>query len=59
MREWWLALWHRVLHWLGLNACCNFTEWRGERLWHVVVCRECGEDVLSFPSHITRTSPLF
>jgi len=26
----------------------NFTEWRGEELWHYVECTRCGERVLEF-----------
>jgi hypothetical protein len=46
--------WHVVQHWLGLEPCMNFTEWRGDRLWHVVICCTCGHRVLTFPSRITR-----
>jgi len=41
---------HTVTHWLQLEPCQNFTEWRGEELWHYVVCVQCGRRVLEFPS---------
>lgn len=41
-------MWHRIKHWLQIEPCMNYTEWRGEELWHYVICTECGERVLEF-----------
>jgi hypothetical protein len=47
------SVWHRLQHWLQIEPCQNFTEWRGDELWHVVVCVVCGARVLAFPASIS------
>jgi len=47
-------LWHRIQHWFRLEPCRNYTEWRGDVLWHYMVCVKCGQRVLEFESRIRR-----
>jgi len=41
-------MWHRIQHWLQIEPCRNYTERRGDDLWHYVICVKCGERVIEF-----------
>lgn len=42
-------MWHWIQHLLKIEPCMNYTERRGDILWHYVVCTKCGKRVIEFP----------
>jgi hypothetical protein len=45
-------MFHWIKHLLRIEPCMNYTEWRGEELWHYVICVQCGKRVIEFRSSI-------